>query len=213
MLTTKIPGINPFDPSGRQPRSLLGKLSAMAAPDAWGAPSKSTVMRDIAHRAPEPSIRSLDTSLAAAHDRIGAGAIGRMRQGKGFTQAVGQLSGLEGNYPWGVFRAPDPVSGIQTFQARPRRERDPAGGRHSCRRSNGTIGWMPNTLNVAAEYGEDGRTVGLCALFAARAAVSYDPQLQAPWEAMQDVAQERLAANLAEELAHAIERRDQGRSF
>lgn len=72
---------------------------------------------------------------------------------------------------------------------------------------------MPNMISTPHEYGEAGRTVGPRALFAARAAVSYDPQLQAPWEAMQDVARERLAATLAEELSHAIERRDQGRSF
>ena len=113
VLTTKIPGINPFDPSGRQPHGLLGKLSAMAAPDPWGAPPKSTIMRDIANRYPDTQIRSLDMRLAAAHDRIGAGAIAHLKQGRGFTQAVGRLSGLEGNYPWGIFRSPDPVSGIQ----------------------------------------------------------------------------------------------------
>ena len=214
VLAAKIGGINPFDPSGRQPRGLLGKLGLMAdAGHEWGAPSKSDTMRDIARRDPERSILSLDTRLANAHARIGEGAISRMRQGRGFTQAVGRLAGLEGNYPWGVFRAPDPVSGIQTFKARPRRERDPAGGKHAFRRSDGTIGYMPNMIDTAHEYGEAGRMVGPRALFAARASVSYDPQLQAPWEAMQDRAQEELAKHLAEELAHAIERRDQGRSF
>ena len=178
VLTVKMGGINPYDPSGRQPRSLLGKLGAMAAPDAWGAPSKSDTMRGIANRDPDRSLLGFDTRLANAHARIGAGAIERLSQGKGFTQAVGRLANIDGNYPWGIFRAPDPVSGLQTFKARPRRERDPTGGKHSFRRSDGTIGYMLKMIDTAHEYGEAGRMVGPPAPHAPRSAVSYDPQFQ-----------------------------------
>ena len=63
---------------------------------------------------------------------------------------------------------------------------------------------MPNMINTAHEYGEAGRMVGPRALFAARAAVSYDPQLQAPWEAMQDRAQVELGENLVAEINHIL---------
>jgi hypothetical protein len=114
--------------------------------------------------------------------------------------------------PWRVFMRPDD-SGINTPYAAPFRIRDPAGGFHPIRRSDGSIGKMPNMLNVQPEFGKSGPRVGPKKLFTALHSANYAPKLQAPWDANIKLATEYLARQIDAEMAHRMERKAQGRKY
>ena len=120
---------------------------------------------------------------------------------------------LAGLYEWGVFKSPDPKSGLPSFKARPKKIRDPSGGYHVIRRRDGTSGRMPDMLTVAPEYGASGKGAGPRALTTARATTTYLPELQGAWDLMTERGAALLAEELAKEVAHAVERKQQGRSY
>ena len=120
---------------------------------------------------------------------------------------------LAGIYEWGVFKSPDPKSGLPSFKGRPKKIRDPGGGYHVIRRTDGTSGRMPDMLTVAPEYGASGKGAGPRALTTARATTTYMPELQGAWDLMTERGAALLAEELAKEVAHALDRKSQGRSF
>lgn len=121
-------------------------------------------------------------------------------------------SGLNG-ITQGVFKGKDKVSGLPAFFSRPDRIRDPTGGYHTFRRRDGTTGRMPDMLDANPVYGTMGRAAGPVALTRARASVRHQPVLQEPWARMAETSADTLYDTLQDELAHALERKGQGRSY
>ncbi len=229
LLTQKL-NVNPYHNGGRQGPGILSAVKRRAAEqegDMFTSPAERIAQAmSLSSRLGEAkkhlnlSPFELKQSLASVSHRAGIAAIDRHVTGNGrFDKATvadatrRYVKAKDSRVPWGVFGKADPKTGVGTYFARPHRIRDPAGGTHAIRRSNGKTGMMPNMINVASEYGEAGAGVGPRILFYGLRQATYRPSLQPHWDKAIEIATVQFERAMETEFAHALERKGSGRSY
>lgn len=100
-----------------------------------------------------------------------------------------------------------------TVEARPFRARDPAGGYTTFVRKDGTTARMPAMVNISRFDGKSGPRIGPRRLFTPIERASYQPYLQAPWDAAAAEAYGGFGERMQRELDNRLVRRAQGRRY